>query len=321
MKKRVMHKISAIFGASLFFFLYILPHLSYAQQITLMSYNCENAFDTIHDVGKNDFEYLPDGNRHWSRGKLFYKLNGIGKTIMAVEESRPVDIVCLNEVENDSVLTWLTCKTPLAAVGYKYVMTNSADVRGVDVALLYSPFTFHVINHYSIRAKTTTPTRDVLYVSGVTLSHDTLDIFAVHLPSKLNGLIGEENRCVVARTICSSIDSIYNIRKNANIVVMGDFNDGPKSKVIKNEFSHLTDLMAHEKQGSYKYKGVWQCIDHILVNEKLLPRVSSSGVMANPMLLEEDTKYGGVKPYRTYVGFKYNGGYSDHLPVFARFTF
>ena len=318
---RAMLKIYKIFLVSLFSFVYAISLPSSAQQITLMSYNCENAFDTIHDVGKNDFEYLPNGNRHWSRWKLFHKLNGIGKTIMAVEESRPVDIVCLNEVENDSVLTWLTCNTPLAAVGYKYVITNSADVRGVDVALLYSPFTFHVINHYSIRANTSTPTRDVLYVSGVTLSHDTLDIFAVHTPSKLNGFIAEENRCIVAKTICSSIDSIYNVRKNANVVVMGDFNDGPKSKVMKNEFSRLTDLMAHEKQGSYKYKGVWQCIDHILVNETLLPHVSSSGVMANPMLLEEDTKYGGVKPYRTYVGFKYNGGYSDHLPIFARIAF
>jgi hypothetical protein len=37
-----------------------------------------------------------------------------------------------------------------------------------------------------------------------------------------------------------------------------------------------------------------------------------------PFLLEDDEKYGGKKPYRTYLGPKYLGGYSDHLPLVAR---
>ena len=129
-----------------------------------MSYNCENAFDTIHDEGFLDEEYTPDGSRHWSRFRMFQKLKNIGKVIVAADTQRPVDIICLEEVENDSVLTLLCRNTALATLGYEYLMTHSADRRGIDVALLYSPFTFHPISHQSIRAKTSTSTRDVLHV-------------------------------------------------------------------------------------------------------------------------------------------------------------
>lgn len=36
-------------------------------------------------------------------------------------------------------------------------------------------------------------------------------------------------------------------------------------------------------------------------------------------LLEEDKKYGGVKPHRTFLGPVYVGGISDHLPIVAGF--
>ena len=35
--------------------------------------------------------------------------------------------------------------------------------------------------------------------------------------------------------------------------------------------------------------------------------------------LEEDEKYGGDIPFRTYWGRKYHGGFSDHLPVCVDF--
>ena len=36
-------------------------------------------------------------------------------------------------------------------------------------------------------------------------------------------------------------------------------------------------------------------------------------------LLTEDRQYGDEQPFRTYYGMKYQGGYSDHLPVWAEF--
>ena len=37
-------------------------------------YNVENLFDTIHDPGKNDYEYLPDGTNKWNAIKYEHKL-------------------------------------------------------------------------------------------------------------------------------------------------------------------------------------------------------------------------------------------------------
>lgn len=307
-----MTKISFLLTA-LFFTL-----TTYAQRFSVMSYNCENAFDTIHDAGKDDVDFLPDGNRHWTRKRMYDKLKRIGKVILSVDSLRPVDIVCLNEVENDTVLTYLTKRTALNRVGYEYVMTNSLDDRGIDVALLYSPFTFHLISYNSIRPTVKSRTRDVLHVCGWVASGDTVDVFAVHLPSKLNGRTSERNRLIIARQITDRIDSLEKVRTNPHVIVMGDFNDGPSTDVVRNGFKGLHNLMT-TKDHSYKYQGQWDCIDQLLVNDNMRRKLIKSGVASKPFMLEPDERYSGQKPKRTYIGWKYHDGYSDHLPVTASF--
>lgn len=306
--------------------LLVSPSAMSPQELTIMSYNCENAFDTIHDVGKNDTEYLPGSAKRWTRWRMFQKLDKIGKVIAAASTAVPVDIVCLEEIENDTVLSYLTRRTPLASVGYEYIMTHSADVRGIDVALLYSPFTFHPFHHHAIRANTTSATRDVLYVSGTAGIGDTLDIFVVHLPSKLNGRQSMRNREVVASAVMQSIDSLRDIRDDPHVVVLGDFNDGPESKLCKTYFTNLVNLSTQYAlidqskkaivKGTYKYNGFWDCIDQIMVSRNLAG--SKPYILNFPFLLEDDTKFGGLKPFRTYIGYKYNKGFSDHLPVMLK---
>lgn len=336
------------------------------QYFTAMFYNCENAFDTIHDEGKDDYEFLPSGTRHWSRYRFFQKLKGIGKVIAAADERRVVDLVGLCEVENDTVLTYLTRNTSLARLGYKYVMTESDDPRGVDVALLYSPFMFHLIGHESIRPDYKgTPTRDILHATGVTFTNDTLDVYVVHLPSRQNGYEGERKGMQVAQGLKQHIDSVMMVRSCPSVIVMGDFNAEIGEPVLKRSLgavpafgkkeqsrerdaatlydaAKLYDVVANRKVESYKYHGKWSTIDHILVSGNLLNKetggslpsssasvqgkctniytdMENSGVYNHPFLLENDATYGGIKPFRTFVGWKYNKGFSDHLPVFARF--
>ncbi len=298
----------------------------FPQKFTIMSYNCENAFDTIHDEGKNDMEYLPGSPRRWTRWRMFQKLEKIGKVIAAASATVPVDIVCLEEVENDTVLSYLTRRTPLASVGYEYVMTHSADVRGIDVALLYSPFTFHPFSHHAIRANTTSATRDVLYVGGTAGKGDTLDIYVVHLPSKLNGRKSMKNREVVISAVVQSLDSLRGVRNDPHVVILGDFNDGPKSKLCRTYFASFVNLSEQyglidgskeaRVKGTYKYNGFWDCIDQIIVSKNLAG--GKSYILNFPFLLEDDTKFGGIKPFRTYIGYKYNKGFSDHLPVMLK---
>ena len=146
----------------------------------VMSYNIENAFDTIHDEGKNDQEFCAGGERGWNRYRLFEKLRGVSKVIAAADEQRPIDLIGLCEVENDTVMKYLTRYTPLKHIGYQHIITESNDERGIDVALLYSPFTFHPIETQKIRVSTKNETtRDVLHVTGTLNNGDTSATWAM----------------------------------------------------------------------------------------------------------------------------------------------
>lgn len=290
---------------------------------TVMSYNIENAFDTIHDEGKNDQEFCAGGERGWNRYRLFEKLRGVSKVIAAADEQRPIDLIGLCEVENDTVMKYLTRYTPLRHIGYQHIITESNDERGIDVALLYSPFTFHPIETQKIRVSTKNEsTRDVLHVTGTLNNGDTLDIYVLHLPSRRGGGKAHSLSKKVVQALCSNIDSIRLARQQPNLIVMGDFNAEKNTPQLKSltQKGILTNQTAKLKPGTYKYQGAWSTIDHILTyTTSLTPQHSQ--ILNLPFLIEPDPTNGGDKPRRTYLGPIYQGGISDHLPIVTRFVF
>ena len=290
---------------------------------TVMSYNIENAFDTTHDEGKDDLEFCEGGSKKWTKSRLFKKLNGVCKAIAAADENRPIDLIALCEVENDTVMEYLTRRTPLKSIGYQYFITHSDDPRGIDVALLYSPFTFHPIEIQHIHTPTPTPThhiRDILHVAGTISNGDTLDVYALHLPSKLGGAAAQKRSLKTTRMLKENADSIFATRQHPNIILIGDFNAETKSPQLKmlTSDSILTDHIAPLHPGTYKYQGDWSTIDHILTHTTTLSPTSAS-ILTFPFLTEPDETYGGIKPYRTYIGPVYKGGISDHLPIMMKF--
>jgi len=292
-----------------------------AQTFTIMSYNIENAFDTIHDEGKNDYEYCDGGERKWSQYRLFQKLKSVGKVIAAADEKRPVDLIGLCEVENDTVMQCLTQRTSLSSLGYRYIMTNSLDERGIDVALLYSPFTFHPIETESIRPKTKKDkTRDILHVAGTIAGGDTLDVYVVHLPSKRGGSEGQKLSMSICQQLQAHTDSVRTLRQHPNLLIMGDFNAETNSQQLKllTRSHHLIDRTAKLQPGTYKYQGEWSILDHILTHTTTLSH-QQTRILNLSFLTEPDPTHGNVKPYRTYLGPVYQGGVSDHLPVVSVF--
>ena len=286
-----------------------------------MSYNIENAFDTIHDEGKNDYEYCDGGERKWSQYRLFQKLKSVGKVIAAADEKRPVDLIGLCEVENDTVMQCLTQRTSLSSLGYRYIMTNSLDERGIDVALLYSPFTFHPIETESIRPKTKKDkTRDILHVAGTIAGGDTLDVYVVHLPSKRGGSEGQKLSMSICQQLQAHTDSVRTLRQHPNLLIMGDFNAETNSQQLKllTRSHHLIDRTAKLQPGTYKYQGEWSILDHILTHTTTLSH-QQTRILNLSFLTEPDPTHGNVKPYRTYQGPVYQGGVSDHLPVVSVF--
>lgn len=300
---------------------------------TFVELNCENLFDTRHDSLKQDLEFLPSSSHRWTQSRYWKKLSHISQAIVSCGNDGTTqwlpDMAVLTEVENDSVMRDLTLRSPLRHARYEYVMTNSPDARGIDVALLYSPFSFRLIGSHSIRIqppKGKRPTRDILYASGETITGDTLHVLAIHAPSRSGGeAFSRQYRMGVAQKVCEAVDSILNTSRNPLIIVAGDFNDYSGDPSLRLLASHgLTEVSLNAKgsngaNGTYRYHGAWGSLDHIFCNPGMAAALRKCHVNDTPFLLEKDKKYGGVKPRRTYLGPRYIGGFSDHLPLVAVF--
>ena len=320
-----------------FLFLY-LPICTEAQESFLvMFWNVENLFDTKDDPHKNDNEFLPDATRHWNFFRYRDKLKNLAKGIIASGDEYVPDLVGLCEVENDSCIYDLTKRSPLREAGYRYVMTDSPDQRGIDVALLYQRGSFRLLQHQSIRIPHEQvergPTRDILHVVGQVVSGDTLDVIVCHLPSRSGGqLESEPYRIFTAQRLRHVADSLMNVRQNPHLIIMGDFNDFPTNRSVKEILcgdGKLQNLMKDMKGGTYRYRGEWGIFDQFLVSENVSAKIKNAvaknknvsmffknvEILRHPFLLEEDEKYGGEKPFRTYNGMKYQAGFSDHLPI------
>lgn len=302
---------------------------------TFVELNCENLFDTRHDSLKQDMEFLPDSYHYWNKGRYWKKLNHIGQEIIACGGEGKAwilpDMVALCEVENDSVMHDLTKRSLLRQARYEYIMTDSPDERGIDVALLYSPFTFQLLSWHAIRVaplKDMKPTRDILYAAGRVITGDTLHVFVLHAPSRSGGeLATRPNRMMVARRLQAAVDSVRRCSSKPHILVAGDFNDYTQDASLQYLVTRgLTDISAsatgtHGAKATYKYKGEWGSLDHVLCSAPLLPRFRGCIVADFPFLLTDDEVYGGVQPLRNFRGAKYLNGFSDHLPLVAHFEF
>jgi len=274
------------------------------------------------------------------------KINGIYKTIVAVGEWEPPIFVGMCEVENGFVLYRLVHETPLLKFDYGIVHRESPDARGIDVGLLYRKELFRLQESRFFRVifpdDSRRRTREILYARGVIGGIDTIHIFVNHWPSKFGGeLESNAGRFAAANTLKQKVDSIKIFYPDARILIMGDFNDEPEStplvdglKVCSNAkdkcpsgLVSISSMLKSRGQGSYKYKGVWGMIDQIIVSESLLDKrrkiftsPEKTSVFRADFLLEPDEAFVGDKPFRTYAGFKYHGGFSDHLPVYIDFV-
>ena len=297
-------------------------------------YNQENLFDTIHDEGKNDYDFLPSGSYHWNKMKYEHKLANMARALLDLGTDKlpgiGASVIGLAEVENSRVLDHLTALPAMRERGMKYVHIEGPDRRGIDVALLYNPFSFQPIRHRSIRVEPVEgmrPTRDILYVAGKQIGDDTLHVFVVHAPSRYGGeRRSRPFRLAVAQRLCGAVDSVYAVSSDARIVIAGDFNDDADGHLLQRLCQHhrVRNITKDARgmngvKGTYRYKGQWGSIDHVLASRAMESLVDSVYIHSPKFLLEEETLYGGYRPRRTYKGMRYQPGYSDHLPLVVRF--
>lgn len=305
----------------------------------VMFYNVENLFDISDDPQTLDEEFTPRSERHWTRDKYTDKLRKLAEVVDSVGGGEWPLIVGMAEVENRRVLEDLTRKTRLSKGRYGIVHRDSPDARGIDVALLYRKDCMQVVKEEFIRLPfpedSTMRTRDVLYAEGV-VGKDTLHIFVCHFPSMRGGEKQSEwKRERAASVVRGKADSLFAVNPEAAVIIMGDLNgkaNTPAQKILCPEAGsrayrsgalyNLGYYLLKASCGSYRYRGDWQTIDHVIVSGSLLNGRSAwkadekMTVYSAPFLLEEDKKYFGFKPWPTYRGPRHAGGYSDHLPVY-----
>ncbi|MFH0760028.1 MAG: endonuclease/exonuclease/phosphatase family protein [Bacteroidota bacterium] len=309
----------------------------------IMFYNVENLFDTVDDPLTDDSEFLPESQKEWTEVRYHDKLEKIAQVIIDLGGDTLPVLVGFCEIENHGTLDDLLAVSGLAGLDYRIVHRDSPDKRGIDVGLLYRSRYFSLIRSDFIPIlfpiDTAVRTRDILYANGILGGKDTIHLFVNHWPSRSSGEVESRPlRLYVAQTIKERVDSILLIDPQAAIVITGDFNDEPEdlsvvtglqalltcTNPIREQLYDLTPSIGSEEPGgTYKYKGTWNLLDHMVVSGTLLDttrtyyvRPGDLKVFSAGYLLEEDKEYMGERPFRTYLGPYYHGGYSDHLPVY-----
>lgn len=307
----------------------------------IVFYNVENLFDTFNDPLKNDDAFTPGGERRWNSFRLGIKLNNLYKAIAAAGGSELPSMIGLCEVENRYVLERLLNDTGFRGAGYEIIHRNSEDDRGIDVAALYRREDLVVIDTAFMEIRfpfdTLAVTRNILYLKGITAVYDTVHFLINHWPSRWGGHSATQPyRNHAASVLRSLTDSVFGTDPRASIVIMGDFNDEPEDESLKvfleagldynsASLGKLYNLSAGKRRqgsGSIKYRGEWFLFDQFIVSGSLLLREDgartcplSVRICSEDFLLVPDRSWFGFKPYRTYEGFSYTGGFSDHLPV------
>jgi hypothetical protein len=315
--------------------------ISDKQTVRFVFYNVENFFDTYDDTLREDNDFLPKGLMRWNYKRYNDKINAIYKVVAATGEWDSPALVGFCEVEKKSVLQDLITKTYLQKYNYGIIHEESGDIRGIDVCLIYRRDVATLLSYIYIKPSELSyeefRTRSILY-SVWLISDDTIHLFLNHWPSRRGGVLaGESLRTNISEMLKEMTDSISKtVNGKAKIIIAGDFNCTPGDKEVlsltakydegnsnaDNFLINLSELSANKGLGTYKYMGTWEMIDQVIVSEWFLNCsegfFTDTGLFRvfNPdFLLRRNPAYSGFTPFSTYLGYKYQGGFSDHLPV------
>ena len=308
-------------------------------------YNQENLFDTCHDEGKRDYDFLPTGSYKWNAMKYNHKLSNMSRALADMGTDVLPNIGCaiigLAEVENSKALDDLIAQPALSARNYQYVHIEGPDRRGIDCALLYNPSLFSVKNTrlvpyvQKLKKDSAFYTRGFLTVSG-TLADENVAVIVCHLPSRFSESFYRE---LGAEQVKAIKDSLLNDDPNCKVFVMGDMNDDPIDKsmagILKGKanikdinegdmYNPWYNILVKEGVGTLLYQGSWNLFDQILLTPNLLNKDDNKDfsslkfwknqIFKRDYLFQTEGKYKG-SPKRTTAGGVWLDGYSDHLPV------
>lgn len=301
-------------------------------------YNVENLFlpdpTPIHKL-----DPTKSGLRGWDDKRYRNKLLKIAHVFQLMKEENGVlpFMIGLSEISGRKVLEDLVELEPFNSE-YGIIHYNSMDERNVDVALLYDKNKVEVIDSETItfffeiidkNTENYDTTRDVLY-SKVKYKREIINVFIAHLPSKREKDINKPKRAFILNEVRGRILNIINEKEH--VILCGDFNENPddenivkilydnaNEKVLENPFQQL---FSTRNYSTFHYKS-GLLFDQIILSKSLFDNVGLSFQEAevfNSEKIRSRNRNFEERPFRTYAGTRYLGGYSDHFPVFVKFS-
>lgn len=312
-------------------------------EFTVGFYNLENLFDTIDDPKVLDEEFLPNAANRWNTTRYEHKLKNMAAVIAALHNNKGLDIIGLCEIENRLVLDDLLKEEKLKTLHYDIVHYDSPDARGIDVALLYNKDKFKLLSSKPLKVsydEKNFATRDILWAILLN-GKDTLHVFVNHWPSRRGGPETSESKRIAAATTLKTYLTPILQNKQSHIVLLGDFNDEPENRSIKEVLAtydkpqidcpvclvNPMEELHRKKLGTHYYRGNYDMFDQIIFTSNLsMPEFyemnySAVRIFKDDLVMKTDSTGSRKFPSRTFEGPRYNGGYSDHLAVFATLCF
>lgn len=314
---------------------------------TIVFYNVENLFDTINDPAIWDDEFTPEGPKKWTGAKYWRKMARLEQVFYAIarENKQFPAVIGLSEVENRNPLEDLVAMEKLLPANYQIIHFDSPERRGVDVAFLYRPDQFKYEGSFPektvVEGEPDFQTRDILTMWG-TIDEDPFFFMVAHWPSRSGGqMVSEHKRIGAAKTMRRIADSVLLERPDMNIVLMGDLNDDPSDPSMATYLGAARTMdntapadlynpffqMHTDGFGTLGYNDAWNLFDNIIVSGNLINGRAGYQLWKNPknpyygvifdrsFLRQKSGQYKGY-PQRTFVGNKFENGFSDHYPVF-----
>lgn len=307
-------------------------------------WNVENLFD-IETAERPDKirKMIEKDIAGWNETILGIKLAQLSKVIRSMNGGAGPDLLGVCEVENRSVLEKLAAK--IADDGgrtYQIAHADTSDNRGIDVAFLYDPaiastspsemFQHWIVKRYATRE---------LFQVNFHIDNKTIVLVGNHWPSRTAGQYESEPfRMTAGETLSYWIERIQEeLGKEVAIIALGDFNDEPfnrsikeyalsinDKKLVKNGSNpYLLNLMwplLAEGLGSHYYGSKWNMLDQIMISRGIVNGKSGWQQDGNAQIeavsLMSHPKKTGPRRFGFAPKERDKEGFSDHYPVSIR---
>lgn len=302
-------------------------------------YNVENLF-TPDPPPVHKLDPTASGLNNWDERKYQNKLFKIAHVFQLMQESEgklPL-FIGVSEIQGDKPLQDLLALEPFSN-NFGIVHYESMDERGVDVALIYDKTKIEILSSEPISYFFTVEkqdydyydtTRDVLYCK-VKYENAVIHVFILHLPSKREKDVNKPKRDYILADLNTKVKNLI-VSEKESVIILGDFNENPDeenlsnflyddehNKILMNPF---LDLYKSGNFSTYHYKS-GLLFDQMILSTNFLQQnfplaFKESKVFNHEKLRSWDKKFSD-RPFRTFAGTRYLGGYSDHFPILTVF--